>query len=154
MTNYTVKSIDAMERSFGGIFIRARASLGASAFGMNIIDLPPMSGDAYPEHDHLHDGQEEIYFLLGGTAEIILPDQVVTLEPLSTMVRVGPDDRRRVRSGPQGCRLMVLGAMPGKPYVAQENSKLGGPDTFGTKTASTSMMPDSYPAQLHLRGHF
>ena len=154
MDNWTVKRIDQMERAFGGIFIRARAALGASGFGMNIIDLPPMSGDAYPEHDHLHDGQEEIYFLLSGVAELILPGQVVDLEPLVTMVRVAAVSRRRLRSGPDGARVMILGATPGKAYVAQENSRLGGPETFGTATASTTMNPNSPPPVMLHRGRY
>jgi hypothetical protein len=57
-TDFTVKRLDEMEAAFGGSFVRARASLGASAFGMQVHLLPPNSGDAYPEHDHLYDGQE------------------------------------------------------------------------------------------------
>ncbi|HLJ21331.1 MAG TPA: hypothetical protein VKU84_14090, partial [Stellaceae bacterium] len=69
-TDFTVKRLDEMEAAFGGGFIRARASLGASAFGMQVLALPPSSGDAYPEHDHLHDGQEEVYLLLSGAADL------------------------------------------------------------------------------------
>lgn len=154
MDGFTVKQIDEMERAFGGIFIRARAALGASAFGMNIIDLPPLSGEAYPEHDHLHDGQEEVYFLLSGDADLVLPDRVVAMKALGTMVRVAPATRRRLRSGPAGARVMIIGATPGLAYVPQENSRLGGPETFGSPTVSTSMNPASPPPTLLLRGRF
>ena len=36
--SYAVKRIDEMEAAFGGGFIRARASLGVTAFGMQVID--------------------------------------------------------------------------------------------------------------------
>jgi mannose-6-phosphate isomerase-like protein (cupin superfamily) len=154
MADYSVKSISEMERAFGGIFVRARASLGASAFGMNLVDLPPNSDEMYPEHDHLHDGQEEIFLALSGDVDLVLPDRVVEMKPLDTFVRMGPGTRRRLRSGPAGARVLMLGATPGRAYEPQANSVLGGPETFATPTASTSMVPGSYPAQLSLRGRF
>lgn len=154
MHDYTVRRIDEMERAFGGLFIRARASLGASAFGMNILDLPPNSGDAYPEHDHSHDGQEEIYFLLSGEAEMVLPDAVVEMTAGETFIRVGPATRRRLRSGPKGARVLALGAVPGAAYMPQGNSELGGPEEFHNPTASTSLMPDGPAPQIARRGRY
>jgi hypothetical protein len=46
MPEVTVVRIDEMERAFGGVFVRARASLGVTSFGIQVIDLPPNSGDA------------------------------------------------------------------------------------------------------------
>ena len=69
MADYTAKKIDDMEAIYGGAFFRARASLGASSFGLAVFDLPP-NFDAYPEHDHSEDGQEEVYLALSGSAEI------------------------------------------------------------------------------------
>ena len=48
--DYTAKPISELEAAWGGSFVRARASLGVTSFGMNIINLHPNSGDAYPEH--------------------------------------------------------------------------------------------------------
>lgn len=153
MSDVTVLGLEAMEHAFGGIFTRARASLGVTAFGMNVIDLPPMSGDFYPEHDHAADGQEEVYFLLAGEADLVLPDRVVELVPLATMARVGPAVRRRVRSGPQGCRLLVVGGVPGGAYVPQANATLGGPETFAPG-ASSAALPGGPPPALARRGRF
>ena len=69
MSDCTVKRIDEMEAIFGGAYKRARAELGVTAFGMQVIDFPP-NFEGYPEHDHGSDGQEEVYFALGGGAEI------------------------------------------------------------------------------------
>ena len=147
VADFTVKRLDEMEAAWGGAFVRARASLGASAFGMQVHRLPPDSGDAYPEHDHCFDGQEEIYVLLDGTATLHLPGQDVALDP-DTFVRVGPGTRRRIRTGAGGARVLVIGGVPGSVYEPAANSVLGGPETIPDPTASSSMLPDSAPAQL------
>jgi hypothetical protein len=51
MADYTAKTIREMEAGFGGGFVKARAELGVTAFGMQVIQLPPDFGD-YHEHDH------------------------------------------------------------------------------------------------------
>ena len=58
MSGCTVKRIDEMEAIYGGAYKRARAELGVTAFGMQVIDFPP-NFEGYPEHDHGTDGQEE-----------------------------------------------------------------------------------------------
>jgi hypothetical protein len=105
------------------------------------------SGDAYPEHDHLLDEQEEVYLLLSGTADLHLPGRVVALDP-DTFVRVGPPTRRRIRTGPQGARVLAIGGIPGAAYEPSENSPLGGPETMPCPTASSSLLPASPAPQL------
>jgi mannose-6-phosphate isomerase-like protein (cupin superfamily) len=144
---YCVRHLDEVERAFGGAIARVRAQLGISAFGVQVADLPPNSGDLAPEHDHNHDGQEELYLLLSGSAEVVLPDGVVQLGP-DTFIRIGPAVRRRVRSGPDGARLLMIGGTPGRPYVAPASFDLGGPEVLQSPTASSAMVPDGPPAQL------
>jgi mannose-6-phosphate isomerase-like protein (cupin superfamily) len=144
--DYTIKRVDEMERAFGGAFVRVRAELGVESFGVQVVELPPNSGEISPEHDHVHDGQEEVYLLLGGSADVVLPDRTVTLDP-DTFVRIGPATRRRVRSSPDGARLLMLGAMPGRAYEPPENSRLGGAETLAA-TASSALLPDGPPPQL------
>ena len=146
-TDFTVKRLDEMEAVFGGSFIRVRASLGASAFGLQVLDFPPHTGDTVPEHDHLHDGQEEVYLLLRGTANLHLPGRVVALDP-ETFVRVGPSTRRRLRTGNEGARILAVSGVPGGVYEPPENTRLGGPETLPSPTASTSLIPDGPPPQL------
>ena len=55
MSDYAVKKIDEMEAIFLGGYKRARAELGVSAFGLQVIDLPPNYPD-YPDHDHAEEG--------------------------------------------------------------------------------------------------
>src|SRR5262245_26118429 len=127
ISDYTVARLEEMEAVFGGLFVRVRASLGLSSFGLQVADIPPNSGDAYPEHDHQHDGQEEVYLLLRGSADLHLPGRVVALNP-ETFVRVGPRMRRRLRSGENGARVLMIGGVPGRAYEPQINSPLGAPE--------------------------
>lgn len=129
MADYTVKQIDDMEAIVAGSFKRARAELGVSAFGMQVIDMPPGITDAYPEHDHAEDGQEEVYVTLRGTAELDVEGEKHRLEP-ETMVRIGPGTTRTVRTGDEPVRLLILGGVPGESYSPPEISQLGAPDTF------------------------
>ncbi len=99
-----------------------------------------------PEHDHQHDGQEELYLLLNGSAEVVVADGTVKLDP-ETFVRLGPLVRRRLRSGPPGARVLMIGATPGRPYTPPAMSELNGPETLSAG-ASSAMAPDSPPPQL------
>jgi mannose-6-phosphate isomerase-like protein (cupin superfamily) len=127
MPDVTAKPIDEMETTFAGAMKRVRAELGLTGFGVQVIDLPP-NFERYPFHDHTDDGQEELFVALRG-------DGVVELEsgerfPVSAHepVRVGPNERRRVLSGGEGIRLLVVGGTPGAAYAIPEFSRLGAPD--------------------------
>ncbi len=126
MSDLTVKRIDEMEAVLGGGFKRARASLGVESFGMSILDLPP-NFDRYPEHDEARSGQEEVYIALQGSGELDVEGERIALDE-ETFVRVGAGTKRKVHVGPDGVRLLVLGATPGKVYEPSESSKLGAPE--------------------------
>ncbi len=149
-SSYTVKRLGEMQRAFGGalvrVRVRVRAELGICAFGVQVVDLPPDSGELAPEHDHAHDGQEELYVLLSGSAEVVVPDGAIPLDT-ETFIRLGPGVRRRLRSGPSGARLLMVGATPGRAYTPPANTELGGPETLGP-TASSAMAPDGPPPTL------
>jgi mannose-6-phosphate isomerase-like protein (cupin superfamily) len=121
-----VKRIDDMEAIYWGSFKRVRAELGLSAFGVQVIDLPP-NADAYPEHDHAEDGQEELYVALRGGGEIEIDGERHPLDP-DTMAAVPGGVRRKVLPGEHGMRVLIVGGVPGKPYEAPEISELGSPD--------------------------
>ena len=143
---YEVKRLGEMQRAFGGALARVRAELGITAFGVQVVDLPPSSGDLAPEHDHRHDGQEELYVLLAGSAEVVVPDSTVRLDP-ETFLRLGPEVRRRIRSGPEGARVLMIGGVPGQAYTPPAMSELDGPETLGP-TAASAIAPDGPPPQL------
>jgi mannose-6-phosphate isomerase-like protein (cupin superfamily) len=123
MADYTAKRINDMEAGFGGGFVKARAELGVSAFGMQVIQLPPNFTD-YPEHDHAESGQEEVFLAIGGSGWIDIEGERVDVDG-DTLVRVGPDVKRKVYSGPEGLRLLAIGGCPGEPYKVVPMTELG-----------------------------
>jgi hypothetical protein len=124
MADYTAKQIGDMEAGFGGGFVKVRAELGVSSFGMQIIQLPPDFTD-YPEHDETDSGQEEVYFAIAGSGWLDVEGERVDLDG-ETVVRVGPGVKRKVYSGPQGMRMAAIGGAPGKPYEINPNTELTG----------------------------
>ncbi len=122
MTDYTAKQIKDMQAGFGGGFVKARAELGVTAFGMQVIRLPPNYGD-YPEHDHSESGQEEVFVALSGSGWMEIEGERVELDP-ETMVRVGADVRRKLHAGPEGIRVLAIGGCPGEAYKIAAGSEL------------------------------
>ena len=74
----------------------ARAELGVSAFGFQVIQMPPDYAD-YPDHDHADSGQEELFSVLSGSGWMDIEGERVELDP-ETLVRVAP--RPNARSTP------------------------------------------------------
>jgi mannose-6-phosphate isomerase-like protein (cupin superfamily) len=127
-TDVTVAAIDDMEPIHGGVARRARATLGVTAWGMQVLTLPPR-WDGYPNHNHDADAfdpnQEEVYIPLSGSATMVTGDERFDLEP-GMMVRVGPTQLRQVLPGDDGIRLLVLGGRPGT-FDAPGWTELGAP---------------------------
>ena len=123
MPDYTAKRIDDMVGTFGGAFKLARAELGVSAWGMQILDLPPELSEGYPDHDHSELGQEEVFLCLRGSATMTVDGEEVELSP-DVIVRVGPDAKRCIRTGPDGARILALGGVPGSAYEINPQTEL------------------------------
>jgi mannose-6-phosphate isomerase-like protein (cupin superfamily) len=128
MADYAVRRIDDMEAIVHGSFKKARAELGITSFGIQVIDFPP-NVDGYPEHDHSQDGQEEVYVTMRGEGEIDIEGERVALEP-ETMVRVSAGTKRKLYPGDSGMRVLVVGGVPGQAYAVREFTELGAPDPF------------------------
>jgi len=129
VTHTRIGEIDAIDGFFEGItFHRAAAGLGVSAFGISIIELAPGAND-YPEHDHSKEGiggqmfakrpqqldQEEVYVALRGSGTLEADGEEYPLDP-DHIARVGPSVKRKITPGPEGIRLLVVGAAPGQAY--------------------------------------
>jgi len=127
MPDYTTKCIDDMEAIYGGAFKRARAELGLTSFGFQVMDLPPNAG-FYPQHDHNHDGQEELYVALRGGGEIVVDETERVAFDVDNLVRVGASSKRKIVPGDEGVRLLIFGGMPGKAYEPTAMTELGAPD--------------------------
>ena len=128
MADVTALSFDEIEPIFGGLVRRARAALGVSSFGLQVLELPP-NWDGHPNHTHDSSApepdQEEVYIPLEGTATLIAGDQQFELAP-GMMARVGPEQLRRILPGPRGVRLLAIGGRPGS-FQAPPWTELGGP---------------------------
>lgn len=128
MADVTVKRLEEMDAAFEGMFVRARASLGVTSFGMNVENLPP-NFDGYPNHDHVNeapDGQEEVYIPLKGSAKLIVGSEEYQLEP-GVFARVGPAEKRKIVPGDEGVQLLCLGATAGQAYDPPAWSEVGAP---------------------------
>ena len=123
MADVDIKTIDEMESLYDGAFVRARASLGVSSFGLQIIQLPA-GADFYPAHDEAATGQEEVYVTLRGSGTLRAGDQDYALEP-GTLARVAPAVSRQIIPGDDGLQLLAIGGRPGHAYEAPEWSELG-----------------------------
>src|SRR3954447_14744288 len=123
MADFTVKRIDDMTATFGGGFRLARAELGVTAWGMQVLDLPPNLTEGYPDHDHSETGQEEVFLVLRGSATMTVEGEEIELSP-DVMVRVAPDVKRCIRTGPEGARILALGGTPGTAYEINPQTEL------------------------------
>ena len=86
-------------------FVRLRAALGVSSFGLNQIVLRPGERGRI----HRHERQEEVYLVLEGTLTLLVEGEEQTLER-GELVRVGPELRRQlVNRGPGTLSLLALG---------------------------------------------
>ena len=120
MSDVQVKGIDEVEPYSGpgvreGIKFRAIGrALGVSAWGMNAIEMAPGTS-TYPEHDHEEDGQEEVFFVVRGSATLRTGEGDRQVES-GELVRVGPSEKRKWIAGDSGVTLLAVGGIPGKAY--------------------------------------
>jgi hypothetical protein len=128
MPNVTYAIIDEMEPIYDGLARRARAELGVTAWGMQVMTLPP-NWDGYPDHDHgeatEEAGQEEVYIPLQGSAVLVASGERYELRP-GVMVRVAAQQRRQILPGDDGVRFVALGGIPGVHHPSPW-TQLGGP---------------------------
>jgi quercetin dioxygenase-like cupin family protein len=105
--------IDSLPALFDGMIKLARSALGISAFGVQVMDLPPSyTTDA---HDETASGQEELYVALSGSGGVLLDGESIPVAE-GRLVVVPPECSRRLASGPEGLRVLVVGSTPGQAY--------------------------------------
>jgi uncharacterized cupin superfamily protein len=102
-----------------GIRFRAvREALGVTAWGMNVLDLDP-GCEGYPDHDHLEDEQEEVYFVFEGSVVLLAGGAETTLSR-GDFVRVASSVRRKLVTRAEGARVLAIGGTPGHAYVVRQ----------------------------------
>jgi hypothetical protein len=110
-------AIDELPDVWDGFAKLVRAGLDITAFGAQIMDLPPDYTTA--AHDESDTGQQELYVALRGGGAIVAGDVRLALDP-DHLVRVDAGVDRVLTSGPAGLRVLCIGGVPGAPYVAPE----------------------------------
>jgi mannose-6-phosphate isomerase-like protein (cupin superfamily) len=133
MADVTVSAFEQMEPIYEGLARRARATLGVTSFGMQVMTLPP-NWDGYPDHRHdasvADANQEEVYIPIEGSATLRAGEERFELRP-GMMVRVGPEQLRQILPGPAGVRFVALGGVPGT-FAPSAWTELGGPPPMPT----------------------
>jgi uncharacterized cupin superfamily protein len=121
-------------------FVRLRAELGVTSFGLNQIVLHP--GQRGRIHGHAR--QEEVYLVLAGTLSLVVEGEETTLER-GDLIRVAPDLRRQlVNRGPGDLHLLAIGGAgehegrDGRAYTAWDDTEPVSPQELP--------MPEDLPA--------
>jgi uncharacterized cupin superfamily protein len=116
--------IDELPSLWDGFARLVRPGLGLSAFGANVMNLPP--DYSTKSHDESGSGQEELYVCLAGSGAVVLDNEGTEL-PLDPeqLAAVGPGVGRTLRSGSEGLRVLIIGGVPGQAYEPPDWSSQG-----------------------------
>ena len=115
--SYAACGVDELPSLYDGLIKLARWGLGVTAFGVQIMDLPP--DYTTDSHDESDTGQQELYVALRGAGAVVVDGTPMPLDP-EHLVRVDAGVDRVLTSGPTGLRVLCIGGVPGAPYVAPE----------------------------------
>jgi len=113
VTGYSAKSIDELPTLWDGFAKLVRAGLDITAFGANIMDLPPDYSTT--SHDESESGQQELYVALRGSGSVDIDGTSLPLDA-DHLVRVDAGTDRVLSSGPRGLRVLCIGGVPGGVY--------------------------------------
>ena len=122
MTGYSAKSIDELQTLWGGFAKLVRPGLEITAFGVNIMDLPPDYSTR--SHDESGSGQQELYVALRGSGSVDVEGDRLPLDA-DHLVRVDAGTSRVLSSGPDGLRVLCIGGVPGGVYEPPDWSSTG-----------------------------
>ncbi len=103
----TIRSQHELERT--GNWLLARRTLGLSAFGMNLVEIPP--GGSIPEHDERDRDQEEVFLALGGSPAMVVEGEEIAF-PQGTLARLDPDVTRTVVNRGDGPATVLICSAP------------------------------------------
>ena len=109
---YAFASID--ELGEGYCFRKVRRELGVTAFGANVIVMPPR----YEGFLHYHDTQDELYFVHAGTARVEVDGEERLLGPGGLFHAESTTPRRVSNGGDDDLVLLVVGGKDG--YVERD----------------------------------
>ena len=103
----TIRRQEELERT--GNWLLARRSLGLTAFGMNLVEIPP--GERIPEHDETARDQEEVFVVLSGSPALVVEGEEIPA-PEGTLARLDPELRRTVVNNGSDAALVLICSAP------------------------------------------
>lgn len=109
---YRFGSIDGLGEGYG--FRKVRQALGVTAFGVNVIVMPP----GFDGFLHYHDRQDELYFVHGGRARVEVEGEVRELGPGGLFHAESTTPRKVSNAGDEDLVLLVVGGQGG--YVERD----------------------------------
>src|ERR1700753_1492634 len=98
---YLGRAIEDLPEIWDGFAKLVRAGMGVTAFGVQIMDLPP--DYTTKAHDEAETGQQELYVALRGSGAVGVGEERLALDA-EHLVRVDAGVSRVVTSGPDGLR--------------------------------------------------
>ena len=107
MAAFTITALDDVERTGGWHLVRR--SLGVTAFGLNVVRIPP--GESIPEHDEIDRDQEEVFLTLAGSPTLVLAGERRPL-PVWTFARVDPEVRCTVANDGDDEAVVLIASAP------------------------------------------
>jgi uncharacterized cupin superfamily protein len=110
-----------------GFIRRAREALGVTAFGLNVLVLPP--GTEW--FHHFHERQDEVYFVHSGRAGARVGDDELELGPGALLHVESTTPRQLWNAGDDELVLLMIGGKDG--YVGRDG-QLVNPDDLERRT--------------------
>jgi uncharacterized cupin superfamily protein len=121
-------------------FVRLRAELGVTSFGLNQIVLHPGQRGRI----HAHERQEEVYLVLDGTLTLLVEGDETTHER-GELIRVAPDVRRQlVNRGPADLHLLAIGGAG--EHEGRDGRAWTAWDATDSASPQDMPLPDDLPA--------
>ena len=110
-------AIDDLPSLYDGLIKLARSGMGVTAFGVQVMDLPP--DYTTQSHDEADSGQQELYVGLRGAGWVLTDEQRLPIGE-GMLIRIDAGVGRRLASGPDGVRILCVGGVPGGVYQPPE----------------------------------
>ena len=121
-------------------FVRLRAELGVTSFGLNQIVLHPGQRGRI----HAHESQEEVYLVLEGTLSLFVEGEEATLER-GEVIRVAPGVKRQlVNRGPGPLHLLAIGGAG--EHQGRDGMAFTDWDATDSVSPQEMAMPEDLPA--------
>ena len=113
LSGFAARAIEDLPTLWDGFAKLVGTGLDITAFGVNIMDLPPDHSTG--AHDEAETGQQELYVALRGTGAVVIDDVSHRLDA-DHLVAVDAGTGRVLSSGSDGLRVLCIGGVPDGVY--------------------------------------